>query len=158
MNDESLQKALNLCYFYLKFRPRTEKEIRDYLARKAQRFHFEQTSIDEAVSRLKEEKLINDEEFISLYIRSKLVVSHQSLNLVRSNLVKLGISKELIAEHLEKEEIDELEPAFEAIVRKWDRWKGLELHARRQKAYQFLMRRGFSYGIAKQAVQKCIDG
>lgn len=158
MNDESLQKALNLSYFYLKFRPRTEQEIRDYLARKAQRFHFDESTIHVAVDRLKEEKLINDEEFISLYIRSKLTISHQSLNLIRSKLLKLGISKHLITEYFEKEEIDELEPAYQAIVRKWERWSGLDPTARRQKAYQFLVRRGFSYTIAKQAVEKCVEG
>lgn len=59
---------VNSAIYYLKFRPRSEHEIKIYLAKKS----TDQNLIEDAISYLKELKLINDSEFIDWFIRGRL--------------------------------------------------------------------------------------
>ncbi len=153
MRDELLQKALNLCYYYLKFRPRTEREIREYLKRKAQRFRFDDDVMTAALEELKNQGLINDADFVRWYVQGKLTTAHRSLAFVRSSLIKLGIPKLLLSEYLEREHIDDEGAAHEALAGRWKRWILFDPRTRQRKALQFLTGRGFSYSTAKKALE-----
>ncbi len=52
------------------------------------------------------------------------------------------------------QDISEEELAKQALEKKMRSWKNIDPHKFKQKAYEFLMRRGFEYEVVKNAVEK----
>lgn len=150
--DRLYLKALNLCYFYLNFRPRTRKEILDYLNKKAAKFKFDQKIIKKAVKTIEDENLINDAKFIEWFVEIKSVRKPKSKFLIKQQLFKHGVPKDLIDEYFEDKTIDELALAKKALEPKWERFKKLDKQERFKKTASFLGRRGFSYDITKKTI------
>lgn len=154
MNDEDklYLKALNLSYFYLNFRPRTYKEIKDYLQKKAAKFKLDEKTIAKAIKSLEQDNLINDRKFIEWFVEIKTTRRPASLFLIKQKLLKHGVKKDLIDEYLENKKIDEFALAKKALERKWEKFKKLPKKERFQKTASFLGRRGFSYDIIKKTL------
>lgn len=151
MTDD-LQKALNYSYFYLKFRPRSIKEMRDYLTKKAIRFGWTRETIDAAILSLTEERLLNDTQFIDWYVNQRSVNKPKSKYLFSRELDRFGISKDIIDQFFEKSPQDEDRAALKALRSRFSRWTTLDKHERFKKSAAFLQRRGFSYDQIKKAI------
>lgn len=154
MDQELLQKALNLSYFYLKFRPRTEKEMRDYLHKKAPKFNFSEEIIDAAIEELTEMRFVNDVQFVEWYVNAKQQSKPRSSYLLKQELMRKGVPREIIDTFFMEFEMDESKASEQALERKWRSYRNLEPEKRYQRAIQFLMRKGFSYDNAKKAVAR----
>ena len=154
MNDEDklYLKALNLSYFYLNFRPRTYKEIEEYLQKKAAKFKFDEKTISKAIKSLQQDNLINDQKFIEWFVEIKTTRRPISKFLIKQKLLKHGVEKQLIDEYLEKNTVDELKLAKIALEKRWLRFKNLPKKEKFQKTASFLGRRGFSYDIIKKTI------
>lgn len=153
MKEEFLQ-ALNFAYFYLKFRPRSKKEMTDYLNKKAKRYRWAEKVVGEAVKDLEDLDLLNDKKFIEWFVEQKAARKPRSVFLMRRQLLKHGVSKELIDRYFQEHEVDEEEVARQAISSRFARWKSLPKDKRFQKVAAFLSRRGFSYDIIKKTIAK----
>lgn len=149
----NLEKALSLCYFFLKFRPRTEQEIVRYLGKKSIRFHFSKETIQSAVNSLKEQGLINDEKFIKLYVNNRALLKPRSTFLLKRELSHLGIKNDLIEEFFSLHQTDDLHVAQDLLNRKMNSLSQLDAKTRFKKAVSFLLRKGFTYDVAKKAYQ-----
>lgn len=150
--DELLAKAQWLSYFYLQFRPRTEREMRDYLAKKKPKHKLTDAVIDRMIETLKEENLINDQLFISWLVDRRSRTKQRSMMLLKRELIKHGVDKDLIQNFFEEKPLDELPLALQALKLRWRRFAGLEKRKRFEKAARFLQSRGFSYVIIKNAI------
>ena len=152
------EKALGLSFFYLKFRPRTEKEVRDYLHKKAPKYDFTQDIIDATLVRLKELKFVDDKTFIEWYVRNKMEAKPRSVYLLKQELFKKGAPRQLIDDYFVEADIDQDEAAYQALSRKWRTYNPenslKDPQKMFQRAVQFLMRKGFSYDAAKKAVAR----
>jgi len=153
-NKEEFNQALNLVYFFLKFRPRTKKEIIAYLQKKSRRFHFDETTIDAVVKELENDKLINDEKFIEWFIEERSRTKQKSSFVLKSELLRLGVEKTLIDAYFNLHPQNEEELAVKALFSRWHRFQNLPRDEKFQKAVQFLMRRGFDFGVAKKAIDE----
>ncbi len=151
---EQLNNALNKSYFYLKFRPRTEKEVRDYLLKKAERYHWPRDVVVSAIEQLKSSDFINDKKFVTWFVDQRNRTKPKSAFALRNELFRLGISKDLIDEYFSETESNEEELAYEALRSKWHRFASLDKRRRFQKAAAFLSRRGFSFDSIKKAVNR----
>lgn len=151
--QEQIAAALQKAYFYLKFRPRTEREVRSYLQQKGGAFRWTDDVIEQTITALKTQNFINDKHFISWLVDSRGRTKPKSAFALRSELFKLGISKELLDEHFSTYEADESELAVQALQPKWRRFQTLESRERFQKAAAFLSRRGFSFDLIKKAIR-----
>jgi regulatory protein len=154
MADELFIKALNYAYFYLKFRPRTEKEVANYLQKKSERFHFEQKIIDQVIQELKEQNLINDQDFIKWFVEQRGSAKPKSRFALTTEMMRLGVDKDLINNYFDNHPLEEDDLAFKALSRRWHQWNDLPHLKRRQKATAFLSRRGFSFEIIRRAIDK----
>lgn len=141
---------------FLSFRPRSEKEVRDNLLKKK----ASSSTIDFVVKKLKDQKFLDDKEFASWWIEQRTVVKPTGLRIIKIELKRKGIGKELIEEILENTEHlvhNELEMARGLVQKRINRYKGLE----RQKIYQrlggFLSRRGFDYDTIKKTIDEVIS-
>ncbi len=155
MNNDLLP-LLNKAYFFLKFRPRTKREIKNYLLKKIKNRHFSTDDVEKVVKELEEENLINDEEFVSWFVEQRKTTRQKSQYVLKKELLRLGVEEELIEKYFLEHPVDEEELAFKALSSKWSRFKDLPEEKRFQKAVNFLLRRGFSFQVSKKIFDKLV--
>lgn len=143
-----IQKLLQRVYKLLSIRPRSEKEIRDYLERKKAQ------KPDEIIEKLKEQDLVNDERFAREWVEARK--KKKGKIAIKLELSQKGISKEIIEEVLSLV-INEEPVAKDILEKKIRHWKNLSNLEFRRKAIDFLMRRGFEYEVAKQVVENFLQ-
>ncbi|HSD98697.1 MAG TPA: regulatory protein RecX [Patescibacteria group bacterium] len=151
---------------FLSFRPRSEKEVRDYLKKKQQKFlDINSSSIDLLIYTLKQQKFLNDRDFAKMWIRSRTEYKPKGERLIRMELQQKGISKDLINEAFEEykkeqedsqsEGRDEFLLAKGLLERKRRKYEHLEDRERFSKAGSMLARRGFDLDTIKAAIDSC---
>ncbi len=145
---------LNKAYFFLKFRPRTEKEIRDYLYKKISRTHWSRNDAEKVIRELIEEKLVDDKKFVDLFIRDRTALKPKGKKLLTKELKQKGISDELIEQYFLENNIDEESLAFKILEKRWQRFKFLDSRKRFEKSARFLMSRGFNYDLIKKIISR----
>jgi regulatory protein len=142
--NEAKEIALRL----LSFRRRTEKEIKDKLRQKG----FDAKIIAHTVKKLKSYDLINDLEFAAAWVKERLALKPRGKRLLRQELWKKGIQKEIIDQTTEELCRDEVKAALELLKKVERRYKNSEPGIARRRMYGLLTRRGFSYETAKNAL------
>ncbi len=152
LDSETKREAKDAALRFLSFRMRSEKELRDKLRKK----EFAQNIIDEVIKDLARVNLIDDYEFASAFVRDRISNSPRGKVLLRRELWKKGIRKEIIEKVLReyfKEEDQELALARELSQKRKRRYHGLEKNVAKRRMMSFLLRRGFSYDIVKQVLR-----
>ncbi|WP_317618307.1 regulatory protein RecX [Paenibacillus sp. PL91] len=151
MEDERY-RAYVLAIAYLGARPRTRKQIEQYLNRKL----FEADNIQYALDRLEREHIVDDEQYARQFATSRLKNSLKGRRFIQQELQQRGVSKEAAAEATGSLDRDvELASAKKAAEKKWRSVKGEPID-RKRKLIGYLMRRGFPSDIVKEAI-KWID-
>lgn len=150
--DRLLDRAYWLSYYYLKLRPRTEHEIRSYLEKKKPKHKFSDRHINQVIKNLKDENLINDQSFIEWFIDKRTRLKPKSAMLLKRELTKHGVDKDLADNFFELEPVDEDKLACSALEARWRRYVALTPRERFVKSARFLQGRGFSYGVVKNAI------
>ena len=154
MEAEDLQELLNYAYFYLKFRPRTKKEVKDYLLKKIKTRHWSTSEVDLALKRLEDQSFINDEAFVTWFVEQRNKSKPKSEFVIRRELRRFGIEQEKIDKYFEKNLLDEESLAHKALVPRWKRLKSFDKRKRFEKASRFLLSRGFSYDILRKTIER----
>jgi regulatory protein len=142
--NEAKEAALRL----LSFRRRTEREIKDKLRQKG----FDAKIIALTVEKLKSYDLINDLEFAAAWVKERLALKPRGKRLLRQELWKKGIPRDIIEQTTEELCRDEEKAAVELLKKVERRYKNLEPAIARRRIYGLLTRRGFSYQTAKNAM------
>lgn len=145
---QDIREALSASYFFLKFRPRTKKEMRDYLHKK----EFGDEVIEEVIKKLTEQNFVNDTAFIQWIFDQRTSHKQKSAFAIRQELFKYGIEKDLIDDFFSNNTVDEEELARNAIASRLRRWEGLPPEEKKKKIYAFLLQRGFGYEIINRVV------
>lgn len=158
--EAEVGKLIERIYGLFNIRQRSEKEVKDYLRnlsfkRKVKdQEEISIQSIDLVIEKLKQKRLLNDEEFAKSWVevRSK----KKGITAIKAELYKKGISKEIIDRvvSLQSSDIRQEEVAGRLLEKRWSRLHSLPPLERKRKAYEFLLRRGFEYELVKQIVEK----
>lgn len=152
-HDLTFARYYNLSLRYLSYRPRSEKEINDYLLEKAKRNELlDQKMIAEIISKLKDYKFINDKEFLKFWFEQRAKYKRKPIRVIKFELMQKGIAKKLVDEYIdqiEKNDID-LENAKKLAEKKMDFYRNLDPVKKREKVMNYLLRKGFSYDIVKK--------
>ena len=154
MLNEDLVPLLNKVYFFLKFRPRTEKEVRDYLYKKIRTTHWSRDGAEEVIKKLNEQELIDDKKFIDWFVRQRTTLKPKGQKLLTRELLQKGIKIELIEDYFSENSVDEETLAFQILKKRWPRFKSLDSKKRFEKAARFLLSRGFNYDLVKKTIDK----
>ena len=156
MNDSQndIQNLLNYAYFYLKFRPRSKKEVFNYLLKKIKKRHWSTDDVEKVVERLEEQNFINDKEFVKWFVEQRIIGKPKGKFVLKAELLRFGIPKELIDGYLEEHPLEEEDLAFRALKSKWNRLKNLSAKDRFGKSAAFLARRGFPFDIIRKIIEK----
>ena len=154
---DDLIPLLNIAFFYLKFRPRTIKETRDYLYKKVRTTHWSHEAADKVIDHLIKLKFLDDKEFINYLVTSRTRTKVKGIYAIKQELYKFGVDRELVEEYFSKTEINEEALAEEILVNRWPRLKTLPKQKRFEKATSFLLRRGFNFEISRKTVEDLIN-
>jgi len=149
LREDAFQKALNRALVFLGYRPRSESEVRQRLAKAK----FEPPLIERVVERLHADGLLDDLAFARYWTENREAFNPRGARLLSLELRRKGVDREVIDEALEGA-LDEDEGALAAGRRKLKQLSGLEYREFRQKMGAYLARRGFDYDTARDAVAK----
>lgn len=152
--ENDFQKLLNWAYFFLKFRPRTVKELRDYLLKKIKERPTAHDDVKQVLKHLHRQHFIDDKEFVRWFVEERSAYRKKSIFILKQELMRHGVEKELIDEFFENQQIDEEALAIEALRSKTRMFEHLTHDTKIKKAYSFLVRRGFGFDIAKKVIGK----
>ncbi|ACB85057.1 regulatory protein RecX [Natranaerobius thermophilus] len=150
MCDENkhYEQALNQSFKYLSIRPRSQKEIFQYLMQK----NYPRGTVEVVLNRLMELGYIDDEYFANSFAEEKVILSNNPIGpyKLKYELAKKGISGEIIDQVIAQYFEDEQSLAQLAFQKKYPQ-EDLE-HDDLIKAAKYLERRGFSYEIIRSVV------
>ena len=150
--EEEQAKANDYALRFLSYRQRSEKEIRDKLAKK----DFGNEFIENTIAYLKYNSLIDDLEFARSFTRDKIHLNKHGPQKIKYELYKKGISSEIIDKVLDEDDT-EYERAMEVAKKKLPSYKNDDKNAKYRKLGGFLQRRGYSsdcvYKILKELVK-----
>lgn len=128
---------------FLAIRPRSEKEISDYLI-----FKREQTPEAAAatIESYKNKGLIDDSAFASWYVENRTQFGLHGSQKIRAELIKKGISRDIIESVLPKELTTQQSERLEREVAKLlVKYGALPEFERKRKIQQRLLARGFNF-------------
>ena len=140
-DTDKFKKALEYAFLLLKYRLRSENEIRLRLKKKK----FSEDLIDKVEAFLKEKKFIDDSIFAKAWIQSR-IKRPLGLRRIRQELKLKGVSPEIIASEVDKIKKDyaEEDVVKEIAQMRLKRLKGLDPTVAKRRLYAYLLRRGFS--------------
>lgn len=127
-------------------RPRSSTEIKRYLRRQ----EIDDESIQTVIDDLTEAKLIDDDAFAAFWVEQRETFRPRSRLALRQELSRKGVDRQIVTEALS--ELDEAEIARRVAQKQAGRWRGLPEDEWRAKMTRYLMRQGFPYDIASEAV------
>lgn len=153
--EAEVGKLMEKMYRLWNIRQRSEREVRNYFRIKGKE-EISQLAIDALVETLKKKGMVNDLEFAKAWTEARRKSKQKGIRAIKAELFQKGIDKEIIEEVVRQQATgnSEEELAREALEKKMRIWKNLESQEFRQKAIEFLLRKGFEYDVVKGVVEK----
>ena len=138
-----------------KYRPRSEREIRDRLCLKG----YNVESVEKTVEKLNKCGLIDDFEFVKYWLGYRLLYSLRSKSYAIFELKKKGVSLDVIEEVLKEfESIDEKDTIFKLAKKKAKSMNKIKDHnTKMRRLYAYLGRRGFSSLASREAIKSVLN-
>lgn len=169
-------KLMERMYGLFSVRVRSEKEVREYLRqlnfkRKLKdKEDLSDTVMNALIERLKQKDLLNDERFAAEWIHARRSSKQKGINAIKSELYQKGIEREIIDRLLDprlrgddrEAELDgfgnvidssEEGLAMKALEKKVRNPELLVDVKEKQRILGFLMRKGFSYDVARSTIE-----
>ena len=147
-NADEVAKAHERALRFLGNRPRSEREVRQNLAKA----EVSLSASDEVVERLSNVGLIDDVAFVKYWLDNRAQFSPRSERALRQELLRKGVDREVIDAVLGETAHDEDRAAIQAALAKADRYRQLPRAEFAQKLGAYLGRRGFGYETIREAV------
>lgn len=143
------QKILDKVLKFISIRPRSEKEVKDYLKHK----RISSLVYGYVFEKLIGLKLLDDLEFARWWVDQRQAFSPKAKRVLNNELKNKGINNEIIKEVLEKAEIDEVKLAKELIKNKMYKWEKFNPKIKKQKMTQYLMGKGFDWNVIQDVLK-----
>lgn len=150
---ESEQRLLDAAIRFLTPRPRSRTEVRRRLLRPhPKRPTPSSEAVERMLDRLEQLGLLNDRDFAGFWVENRERFSPRSARALGQELRQRGIDRETAEEMADPERDDER--ALAAGRQRLRALTGLDFEAFRSRLGSFLLRRGFSYGVARETVRR----
>jgi regulatory protein len=133
----------------LSYRPRSEKEMRRRLARRG----IDRRLIDETVRQLKEQGYLDDEAFARFWAETREATSPRGRRLIVHELRAQGVDADTAAAATAS--VSDDDAAYRAASRRLHAFRALDYDTFRRRLGGFLVRRGFSYEVARRTMERC---
>ncbi|MGH2371775.1 MAG: regulatory protein RecX [Chloroflexota bacterium] len=150
LQREALQRGLQQAFAYLSYRPRSEQELRRYLAQKG---HAPETA-DAVVARLREYHYLDDEVFALSWVENRQRFRPRGARLLRAELRQKGVEREVVDQAIEDAGGDERALALQAAEKRLATLKAADYQEFGRKLGGYLMRRGFPPDVVWEVVRE----
>lgn len=144
--QDEIEKAKNTAIRLIEYRPRSIAEVKNHLKKK----NFSDLSIEQAIERLIDVDLLNDEKFARYWLEQRNTFKPRSKMALQQELRQKGVDRTIIDATLDT--LDEEDAARRAAQAKARRWKQLPEPEFKKKLGQYLQRQGFSYTIIRELI------
>lgn len=145
MDNPYYEKLVNAAIRFISFRPRSEKELRDFLLKKLTKWKVSgDVLLEKVVARMADLGYVDDRKFAIWWVEQRSTFRPKGTMLLVRELYQKGIHRELIEEVLGQSERNEKDEAKTVVEKKLALYKNLPLMEQKKKLYGFLGRRGFS--------------
>lgn len=150
---DDYEKAKNKALNSLSKVEKSEKKIREKLSA-----DFDEEVIEEVIEFLKKHELVDDERFAEMIVSNDLNFKRVGKNRIKQNLYTKGIKREYIESAISDIDSDvELENAIYLAKKRLPRIKDKDINKVKNKLYQHLSYKGFSYDIIKSAIREVLE-
>lgn len=155
-NESQFGKLYTRSLEYVLIRPRSQRELRDYLYRKTRDSRTKMGTIKKGVSpeltervfnRLLEKGYLDDEKFARFWVENRNTRKGSSLRKLQSELMAKGVERSIIERALQDTDRSDTDELQKIILKKASRYSD------EQKLMAYLVRQGFSYDDVKQAIR-----
>lgn len=161
--QSQLEKFYSKILNFLSYRPRSEKEIIDYLKKKLSSFASLRSETkkkiqEKILKKLKKQRLIDDREFALWWREQRMRFRPRGKRLIQLELIKKGVSKEIISQTLAligKKKL--LKTAKNLVEKKVKLHRHLPKIKLRKKLFDYLARRGFEFDLCKKAIDELLE-
>ncbi len=144
---QQLLRAWQTVYRLLRYRPRTEAELRRALKRRG----FSAEIVEAVLAEAKEMRWVDDQAFARLWVEQRSRSRPRATWVLARELRERGIDEAVIEASLE--EVDDVRLAQAAAEKAWRRYRRLPWPEARQKLAGYLARRGFAYDIIREILE-----
>lgn len=148
MEEEDFGKFLNLSLRYLSFRPRSRKEVENYLQKKK----VSDRVVQLVISKLEETGFIDDQKFAQWFVEQRSRFNPRGKQVLVYELLTKGINRVLVDEAVSM--VDESALIERLVARKRDRLKNLPARERRLRVLRYLQSRGFTWNQVKGVIDE----
>ena len=149
LSEDELARCYDAALRFLALRPRSEREVRQRLARHG----YPGELVDRVLDKLRHLALVDDAAFAGYWIAQRQTHRPRGARLLKAELRQKGLSADLAGEAL-AEVKDDAESAYQAAAKRARGLGGLDERTFRQRLGGFLQRRGFGYESANAAVTR----
>jgi regulatory protein len=146
------QKTFDKLLRFATLRPRSQKEIKDWLRRKK----IHEGIHKELFNRLKRLEIMDDRKFALWWISQRQEFKPKGKRALSYELRAKGVGKEIIEDVLGEVVIDEEKIASRLLEKRAYRFKGLPRLKARQKMSQYLAGKGLAWEVIEKAVSKVL--
>lgn len=155
MDQTEYERLLGYSIRFVSFRPRSEKEFRDFLARKLKKTHTyaDPSVMEKVISRMRDLGYLDDRKFAAWWIEQRQSFKPKGSRLVAMELQARGVSRDVVAEFVSK---DSTSGANTALLKKIPSWKSYPMDIQKKKANEFLLRRGFDWDTISRVVDAMV--
>lgn len=149
---DTFEKLYQKTLRFLTFRPRSEKEIRDYLRKKK----ADDLTLDRIVNNLKINKFLDDIEFTKWWVEQRTKIRPRAQRIIKFELLQKGIDKDLIEDIFKSSNISEFDKAKDLAIRKIKRYEKFDRQKQYEKMSRFLASKGFDWDIVKEVIDQVL--
>jgi regulatory protein len=141
-------RALDAALHFLGPRPRSEREIRDRLARG----EYDVQVVDRVIGRLRQLRLVDDAAFAAYWVEQRATHRPRGARLLKQELRQKGVSQDVVTEALPED--DDADGAYRAAQRKATSLRAQDERTFKQRLGAFLQRRGYGYETTRSVVSR----
>ncbi len=145
---ELSQRCYDAALRYLDYRPRSQAELKQRLARRG----FDGENVEATLARLQEQGLVDDLVFARFWQENRQAFNPRSRWLVRRELKAKGVADEVIERVVA--DVDDENSAYQAALTKARSLSLADYESFRRRLGEYLKRRGFGYGVIKNTFKK----
>jgi regulatory protein len=148
-HDDDVDRSFNAALNYLSYRPRSTREIEQYLRRRK----VADEVAGAVIARLQRIGMLDDGEFARFWVENRMAFRPRGTRALKVELRQKGVSGEIIEAALEGME-DEEPAAYEAAKAKLRSFASLDDRQFFTRMIGFLQRRGYPYAVAARVVKR----
>ncbi len=152
IKGEERRKAKEYALNLLGYRIRSEQELKDRLKSKG----YSDEIVEDVLRDLRAVDLVDDLQFARAWIRNRMSTNPKGPSVLRNELWKKGVAKEIIDEVLREytSDFNEAEVALKLARKRFGACPDLKDPATKRRFLGFLTRKGFSYQTSKKVMEE----